>query len=569
VTERPAQSSANLVLNRLGGTNAVTIWTWVVTAPFAVTVMSGVQYVGSGESSWAAVLVAAVAHIGTGFLLLVARGAIELAPRRHRPPVALLTFAVIGAARPFLMLWSADLLDVNVTVGDLWSRVVINVLVCVTVFSLIALVVDLVHEDRIVFARLRAVQRAAAAATDAGRRHIQELRESRTTLVLDAIEGGLREIERPGLERSQASALLRSLANDVVRPLSHELYDVDEIAPPGADPDPDVQPWTRQWIVAVAGGMRAAPALFTAVLFALLVLPYALAVYELVLSLVQTAIALILVAGCNRVVAELALRASSGARRFATLVVGYVVTAGLLVVESLVLLTAFGFTVRFVWFQGVLYPVIALAIAFVTSLAARLDADQAELERSIVESVETASRVRSAYEHERKRLAHLLHTTVQSDLIATALALRADASVDASTAVRGAVERIHRALDANTSERPSARDRLEGVIDAWRSAMLLQARIDDGAWPSLADDPRCQAVIDVVSEGLANAVRHGDGSPVELVIEPEGDGVRIRVTSGGRVRAGRAGIGLRDLATTGETRLRQSAAGVELAVSIP
>jgi signal transduction histidine kinase len=569
VTEHHVPSSANLVLNRLGGANSVTIWSWLVTLPFALTVMSGLQYVRAGESSWGPVLVAAVAHIGTGFLLLVARGAIQVVAPRRRPAVALLMFALIGFARPFLLLWSAELLHVGVVVGDLWSRIAINVLVCVTVFSLIALVVDLVHEDRIVFARLRAVQRAAGAEADAGRRRIQELRESRTTSVLDAIEGGVREIEQPGLERSRASALLRSLANDVVRPLSHELYDIDELAPRSDDPDPDGQPWTSQWIAGVAGAMRAAPSLFTAVLFILLVLPYALAVYGVVVTAGQTAMALVLLVAGNRAVSALASRAPSGARRFLTLAVGYVVTGGLLVAESLVLLTTFGFTVRFVWFQGLLYPVIALAIAFITSLSARLDADQAELEQSIVESVESASRVRAAYDHERKRLAHLLHTTVQSDLIATALSLRADASVDASTAVRASVERIHRALDSDATERPSARDRLEAVIETWRSAMPLEARIDERAWPSLADQPRCQAVIDVVSEGLANAVRHGDGSPVDLAIEPEGDGVRIIVTSGGRVRAGRAGIGLRELATTGDTRLRQSATGVELAVSVP
>jgi hypothetical protein len=81
VTERHVPSSANLVLNRLGGVNSVTIWSWLVTLPFALTVMSGLQYVRAGESSWAPVLVAAVAHIGTGFLLLVARGAIEVVAR--------------------------------------------------------------------------------------------------------------------------------------------------------------------------------------------------------------------------------------------------------------------------------------------------------------------------------------------------------------------------------------------------------------------------------------------------------------------------------------------------------
>lgn len=569
MSERRPPSSAALVLNRLGGTNAVTIWTWLVTAPFALTVMSGLQYLAPGESSWAAVLVAGVAHIGTGFLLLVARGAIELAGARQRVAVALITFALVGFARPFLLMWSASLLGVGTVPGDLWSRIVINVLVCVTVFSLIALVVDLVNEDHIVFARLRAVQRAAEAEADAGIQRIRELRESRTRVVLDALESGVRETERPGLERDRVSSLLRTLANDVVRPLSHELYDVDELAPSRELPDSDRRQWTRQWFASVVAGVRAAPALFTAVLFELLVFPYALSAGSPALAIVQTVIALALLTVCNRVVSGLASRASSAGRRSATLIVGYTVTGALLVAESLIVVTSFGFGVRFVWFQVFLYPVIALAVSFVVSLSAQLDHDQAELERSIVDNVESASRAQTAYEHERRRLAHLLHTTVQSDLIATALALRADPSVDASTALRAAVERIHQALDSDATDRPSARETLEGVIDAWRSAMPLYAHIDEGAWPALDDESRCQSVIDVVSEGLANAVRHGDGSPVELAIEPDGGGVRIRVMSGGNVGAGRSGIGLRDLAAAGETKLRQRATGVELAVTIP
>jgi signal transduction histidine kinase len=99
--------------------------------------------------------------------------------------------------------------------------------------------------------------------------------------------------------------------------------------------------------------------------------------------------------------------------------------------------------------------------------------------------------------------------------------------------------------------------------------MSVEARIDDAVWDSLADDARSEAVIDTISEGLANTVRHGDGSPVTLTISPEGAGVRVVVTSGGTVASARPGIGLRDLARAADVLLTERAGAVELAVSIP
>jgi signal transduction histidine kinase len=553
---------------RLGAGNAVSGWSWAVTAPFSVTFMSGLQYVAAGQPQWAWLAVSCVVHLGVGVLLLLAWGVLALTPQRCRAFVTIAVFAAIGFARPFLFLGVSGLLGVRVLTVNFPGRVAINVVVCITVFSLVALSVGLIRDHRGVFHRLRTVQRAAQADGDAVRRRTQDMRDSRTAVVLESIEAEVRKASHPGLDAAAASALLRSIANDVVRPLSHELFDAEDSTQGDSALAASTSPRGREWLGSVLDGMRAAPALFTALLFALLVAPYAIGNYGIPVAGAQAVLGFLIAWGGNTIVGVLAGRASSRVTRVGAIVGGYVVVGGVLVAQSTALLAVLGLSEEFVWFQACLYPLIAVAGAFVASLTARLRVDQQELEASLRASVDATARMRAAYDRERVRLAHLLHSTVQAELIAQALALRGEATGDASAAVREAVDRIRSQL-AETSSGPHSRARLERVVETWRSAMSVEARIDDAVWDSLADDARSEAVIDTISEGLANTVRHGDGSPVTLTISPEGAGVRVVVTSGGTVASARLGIGLRDLARAADVLLTERAGAVELAVSIP
>jgi signal transduction histidine kinase len=560
--------NASGFLARLGTRNAVSGWSWAVTAPFSVTFMSGLQYVAAGQPQWAWLAVSCVVHLGVGVLLLLAWGVLAVTPQRWRALVTIAVFAAIGFARPFLFLAVSALLGVRVLTVNFPGRVAINVVVCITVFSLVALSVGVIRDHRGVFHRLRTVQRAAQADGEAVRRRTQDMRDSRTADVLESIEAEVRKASHPGLDAAAASALLRSIANDVVRPLSHELFDAEESAQGDSAPASSISPRGREWFGSVLDGMGAAPALFTALLFALLVAPYAIGNYGIPVAGAQAVLGFLIAWGGNAIVGVLAGRASSRATRVGAIVGGYVIVGGVLVAQSTALLAALGLSEEFVWFQACLYPLIAVAGAFVASLTARLRADQRELEASLRASVDATARMRAAYDRERIRLAHVLHSTVQAELIAQALALRGEAAGDASAAVREAVDRIRSQL-AETASGPDSRARLERVVETWRSAMSVDARIDDAVWDSLADDARSEAVIDTISEGLANTVRHGDGSPVTLTISPEGAGVRVVVTSGGTVASARPGIGLRDLARAADVLLTERAGAVELAVSIP
>jgi signal transduction histidine kinase len=131
------------------------------------------------------------------------------------------------------------------------------------------------------------------------------------------------------------------------------------------------------------------------------------------------------------------------------------------------------------------------------------------------------------------------------------------------------VDRIRCELLTPTVE-PPAGDRLRALLDSWSSAIPLTSTISDGVIDRLEEPSRCDAVVDAISEGLANAVRHGDGTPVTLDVRSSDEsGVAVVVTSGGSLASSEPGIGLRQLAERGTVELREAAGRVRLAVAIP
>ena len=321
--------------------------------------------------------------------------------------------------------------------------------------------------------------------------------------------------------------------------------------------------------VALVRRMRPAPPVATGLLFGALVTPFAIARYGFGVTSAQVVIGVAVLIAGNAVVSWGVGRMRRPAARLATLVVGYIAVGVLLTVESAAYLRALGLHPELVGYQAALYPVIAVGVAFVASVSARLRDDQSALEEAVQASVRTAARMRADYDHERRALARLLHSGVQSELIAAALALGGDADADAPAVLREVFERIGAELRAPAAP-VDARARIHALVASWGSALLLDARIEDDVWARLEDATRCAAVVDAVSEGLANAVRHGDGGQVLLVVRPDAsDGVQVSVTSSGSLAPAHPGIGLRELSERGDVELRQVAGGVELAVSIP
>ncbi|MDN4613575.1 hypothetical protein P5G50_03830 [Leifsonia sp. F6_8S_P_1B] len=551
------------VIARITGSSAITVWTWIVSLPFALTVMSGVQYIHGSPAEVLAVPL--VQHLAIGVLLLAGRGLLALTPSRLRAVTVLAVYVAIGVLRPLLFLACGEVLGVRVDAGDLAGRIGINIVAVLAAFGLTALSVDLVREHLGVYRRLRAAQRASSRDAAEAEEKLLRLRRSAVDGVLEEIEHAA-AIARQPIRPREAAQLLRGLANDVVRPASHRLYGEDESAEREDGAEPTVR--RRDWFREVAEGIQAAPPVLVSALFALIVLPFGAMDYGPLPTLCAVAVAGTVAVAGNAAVAR-AVEHVRPAMRPVTMLVGYILVGGLLALTTGLIIDALGSFPAIVWFEVLTYPVMALSVALMTSLSARLRVDQSRLEQAVQASVREAARIRADYDHQRTALARLLHSGVQAELIAAALALGADGRDDASGELRAVVDRIRCEL-LTPAEEPPAADRLRALLDSWGSAIPLTFTIADGVIDRLEVPARCDAVVDAISEGLANAVRHGDGTPVTLDVRSADDaGVAVVVTSGGALAASDPGIGLLQLAERGTVELREVAGRVSLAVAIP
>lgn len=549
------------------GPSAVTIWTWLVTAPIALTVMSGLQYVTGGPLE--VVAVASVEHVGVGLLLLALRLLLVIVPASARATTVIAGFAVIGVLRPLLFLAAGALLRIPVAPGDLGGRILINVVTTVAMFSLIAVAVQLVRDHAGVYRRLRSAQEASARDAEGAAAHVQQLRHSAVDAVVERLEEATSDAAIQPIHPTEAARLLRGLAEEVVRPASHRIYDEPIVSLESAIEDAAdvaaVRP--REWIASVFGAMQAAPPLPLAVLFAVLVLPFGIWQYGVLFMLPPLLCGFAVLVGGNAAMVPL-VRSTPPALRFFVILIGYCLVGVLLSTTSMLVVRLLGGDARLVWFEAATYWVVGFAVAFVASLTARVRRDQSELEAAIQSNIRAAAATRAALEHERAGLARLLHSGVQSELIAAALALGSGSGEDASADLRDVVDTIRAELRSPRIE-PEAAERITALVESWGSAIPLRSSIGD-VWERLREPSRAEAVVEAISEGLANAVRHGDGTPVTLEVTPAAaHGVAVLVVSGGALSSARPGIGLRQLAEHGEVALRETAGRVELAVAIP
>jgi len=556
-------SRVRRIVAQATGRHAITWWTWLITAPVALTVMSGLQYVTGGP--WAVLAVAFAEHLAVGLLLLAGWALLRVTPAAVRAATVLAVFAGIGVLRPVLFLAAGWLLGIPAAAGDLGGRMAINLVTTVAVFSLIAIGVQLVEDHLGVYRRLRAAQEASARDAVRAADRAQALRDSALDAVSEGLERATVAAESHGIRPVDAANLLREVAEQVVRPASHRVFDTD--APAGEESDAG-RVRRRDWIASVLGGMQAAPPLLLAVLFAVMVLPFGVWQYGLLFCLPPLVCGLLVMWGGNAVMVLAATRTPPALRAVA-LAVGYVVIGVLLSTSSEITVRLMGGDPELVWFEAASYWLVGLGVAFVASLTAQVRRDQSELEEAVQENIRAAAAIRSDFERERAALARLLHSGVQSELIASALALAAGPPADASAELRRVVSSIRAELSAPRVE-PDAAERITALVESWACAIPLRSSFGDDVWERLREPVRAAAVIDTISEGLANAVRHGDGSEVTLDVLPaSGDGVSVVIVSGGALTAAVPGIGLRQLAERGTVALQEVAGRVELAVVVP
>ncbi|MEW1823012.1 hypothetical protein AB0323_19795 [Arthrobacter sp. NPDC080031] len=156
----------------IGSSNALGLWSWLLTLPLALTVMNmfagSITLAGTGsvtptvEGSGTAIV--DLVHVVLGLLGILLRPLITARPSfKGRIATAFGTFAFLGACRPLLVAWSAQALNIADLSENLWARVLINIGAALVFLSAIAMLTDSIRGHAALEPRLRAAQAAIEA----------------------------------------------------------------------------------------------------------------------------------------------------------------------------------------------------------------------------------------------------------------------------------------------------------------------------------------------------------------------------------------------------------------------
>ena len=527
--------------NAIGGPSAITIWSWIITLPLALLIgVSGGLILGLPLGPW---LLAVVATQVALILPLALARLTYLSDRvrRPRPVAALVTFAALGALRSLLLLGFAQVMGVTPSGNLASSWLIAGSVYGVVVLSAIAIVVDGVRQHRSALQRLDQLRASLAQTRSLDETRRAELADVFYAEVQTSVSAALDGLRVTGqATRADVSASLRAVAETVVRPLSHRLASDDTWEVPLAvEPPPPPRLATR--VRELIGAMRPAQPVLLVALIELLALPY-------LWQRVGVAYALLnLVVGSAALLATSWLIGRAWPRRLTTipalvaLFAAYAVAGGLASAAIDLAAHAVGLSAPFFWTTIAFVPIAAFAMSLLAAITARRRVIEADLTSTLAEEAQETARLRESLARMRSRLARVLHSTVQGEFIATALALAADqdASVQAVDGELDALSRrVRERIGAIEAPAVSAEDRMHDLIDLWSDVLVIEVRAAPDAWATLDADPvLVDRAVDVVAEGLTNAVRHGTGRSIELSITALPDGIDLRIGSPGTLAA--------------------------------
>lgn len=562
-------------LARVGGDAAVTRWSWILTAPFAVTVM-GSYIAARGPRDWPACFsVAVVVHLIMGLGILVAwLTVLRPGNRRTRPAVALLVFVALGASRPFLLdaLLAAQGLPTDPR--PIVSRLIINVTAAVAGLSLIAILVDTVRRHDVAMRRLWTARAALDERRRADEQYLAGLARRCADDLSTRIDTALTGTDPTTLDPDRSARLLRSISEDIVRPMSHALF--DDVTPlPEPVVDVPALTWRERWR-GVLRAARPAPMTVPIVLYTAVVLSFVVTGYGVRVTMLQAGGGLVICVLGNTAVAHTTIRIGTPARRLAAMVVGYSGVGAATAVLFWLVLGSREFPPLFVLPGIAFYPFAAVATCLIVAANDQRTLEEKQLADALGEQGRIAAEVHAQVIAARRRLAHVLHSSVQGELVATALAMRgAPGAVDVE--VGDLIDRVLRDVGDHpphaAAARVDAEQQITELVGMWSAAVPVTTDIDDDVWPLLTGNPvRLEHAVDVLSEGFTNAIRHGTGGAlhVRMAVDPRTSVICIGIRSPGQVAPHRgAGLGLASLAgRVGSAELVEEPGSVLLSVRL-
>ena len=535
---------------RLGGPNAISIAAWLFTLVGGTAAAFSWIPDGPDVRPLAWIGLSFVAQLLLGCFLLVA-WLTYLSPRSRpsRTAALIATLLVAGWVRGAFLAFAGERLHL-VEDGYAQQRAVGAAIAFAVWYSLAALIVDEWRQHRAAVNQLRSELL-----------HEQELAERSTSLITDfrasvleqtqaLLSTGLESASAASNDPASAAASLRRTVDDLIRPLSYELErravsDAELLA------DVEKRPMSARVPLRtyVAGIFTARP--FAPLATAAVIIATPMVVTMHVLGPVVGAFAVVLSAAVVGLMLWMVRGPIMGAIPGWPIGVSVVVVIGAWVAVTAVvglLLAAWGLE------PSSSSMTVLLGIALMTMVAAAIEGSvekqQRTAERELREAVLAvewaAARLRQRAWNEQRSLGRLLHGTVQATMVAAALKLRDQSPDEAAETIAGLTARLKYALGDET-QTPWRRD-ISNLREVWDGAIQLTVVLRPAAERTLDRDAlAAHSLLQVLNEGVTNAVRHGNANSVRATVEVEAGYLLLTVMDDGApvVARGTGGTGSR------------------------
>ena len=197
--------------------------------------------------------------------------------------------------------------------------------------------------------------------------------------------------------------------------------------------------------------------------------------------------------------------------------------------------------------DGFILGVIILAVGFVSSFFYGQHAESKFLERQLSKEQLEAMLLKREEDRLSRELAKYLHGTIQSRLMASAMALEKAGRKGDKRALEKELAQAYESLRVPSASyfaapEESFKAEINKVISKWNDLLNIKVKIDK----SIGDlaPAKSQEIGNAINEGLSNAFRHGGAANVKLNITRAKSGISVEMIDDGQgPLGGKGGLG--------------------------
>jgi signal transduction histidine kinase len=525
----------------LGGKWCVSIWSGIVGAGFVIPSTIWTTLYSPLTLAEAASAEATAAVISLLFLWWAHSWWLSpsRAGTRHRSWLAVLTFAVIGLIRLAALFAVRGVLGIDQPWSPLGSLVTGGVY-SIVMLSLVAVVVDSVRQHALTMGELEQARESIARATAVEADDVEGMQRRYVDGLLEQVSEAVRAL-RSVDDGQQIAQEIQSASDRIVRAGSHSLHDGVAVAEAFAAPRRPIR------LGQALAGVRPSAPVLGAIAFECLVFTAMVRDFGVQIAFLIFAMAIPLAAAGSLLLGAIAKRHWPRRGRLPLLFACYLVVGAAATAMVELVLLWMG-EPQVLWIGAFSFALFMTVLSVAPSMRRAQIESEGELATAVSELAIELVRVRSLAEEQRRQYAHLMHGGVQAEMTAAALAISRAAEAGESTeAILARADELVALLEQQRETLDSAEsaETLADVIDTWQLALDIDVSIDAQADALMSRNPElARRVVDVVSEGLTNAVRHASARTVTLTISSVGiAGVEVEVSHRGVLVAGVTGQG--------------------------